>query len=378
MYWIIIIVIILFILSLVVPFIVSVLSKPASLKYHNVGKNIIQFKLNKIPESRAFFESIPKATSIDFFNDEMFISNRDGKLFKNSQIILDLRDDKDFDDRNWEQGLLCVKLHPQFNDNKLLYLCYTVKGDSTHKTYTVVNEYLFKENSLQKIRELIRVGFGELYHHAGTLDFDSQGKLYLSTGDGGPQGDPGNYAQNLNSHRGKILQIDLTSENEDVKKNSIKIVAYGLRNPWKFSIDSQDRMFIGDVGESEVESFYIIPLKNLAAMPYNLGWNAFQGSLTKRGGLNFNDTLHPIFEYPYDKENYGGCVIGGYYLDDKEIYISGDYFGFIRALKFVNNKWIQVGLQKLNGDMRIYSFGYNKQTNKIYVLDKKSMYELYI
>jgi len=49
--------------------------------------------------------------------------------------------------------------------------------------------------------------------------------------------------QNLKSLRGKILRLDVSK-----LKLEPEIVAYGLRNPWKVSIDSKNRMFIGDCG----------------------------------------------------------------------------------------------------------------------------------
>ncbi len=341
--------------------------KISGLLYHNVGKNIITFDIQE-------FLDIPKCTSMDFSNGNIFISNRDGKLYLGKKLLYDVKDEPEFDDQNWEQGLMCVKLHPKFTSNKLLYLAYTVKGDDQIATAVVVNEYTFN-GEIQKKRELLRVGYGELYHHAGTLDFDSKDNLYLSTGDGGPQGDPGNFAQRLDNFRGKILRI-----NSDT--NTVDIVAYGLRNPWKFSIDSKDRMFIGDVGFNSVESFYM--LSNLyPKKPYNMGWNAYEGSKVFKGGIDFKDTVHPIFEYAYDKENNGGCAIGGYYIPNKDIYVCADYFGFVRALRGTTRGAThqyaihQIGLKKFE-NKRIYSLAYDKSTSTVYMLEKDKIYKLNI
>ena len=46
-------------------------------------------------------------------------------------------------------------------------------------------------------------------HNGGQLQFGPDKMLYLSTGDGGTQGDPENDAQSLNSLLGKILRLDV-------------------------------------------------------------------------------------------------------------------------------------------------------------------------
>ena len=111
-----------------------------------------------------------------------------------------------------------------------------------------------------------------------------------------------------------------------------EIVAYGLRNPWKISIDSKNRMFIGDCGEATLESVYLLDDLYPAA-PYNLGWPVFEG--TKRitdDSLRFENTLAPIYEYKHHS-GIGNCVIGGYFSDDLGVYVFGDYLGKIRFLK---------------------------------------------
>lgn len=49
-------------------------------------------------------------------------------------------------------------------------------------------------------------------HNGGSIHFAPDGKLWISTGDGGGTGDPDNNAQNKNSLLGKILRIDVNSE----------------------------------------------------------------------------------------------------------------------------------------------------------------------
>jgi glucose/arabinose dehydrogenase len=61
-------------------------------------------------------------------------------------------------------------------------------------------------------------------HNGGQLLFGPDGRLYLSTGDGGGQGDPGNDAQSLGSLLGKVLRLDV-----GVPASAVDTVAPRLR-----------------------------------------------------------------------------------------------------------------------------------------------------
>ena len=141
-------------------------------------------------------------------------------------------------------------------------------------------------------------------------------------------------------------------------------MAYGLRNPWKVSIDSKNRMFIGDCGDGTVESVYL--LNDLySGMPYNLGWPVFEGTKrNKEDPLMFKDTLAPIYEY--ERSGRPGCAIGGFYLDHLEVYLFGDLFGTLSLLKKQKNgKWYLYHYDKPVNV--IWTFGYDEKTKKIFI-----------
>ena len=91
---------------------------------------------------------------------------------------------------------------------------------------------------------------------------------------------------------GSVLRIDVDRkdgrkeyaipvDNPFVDDHDVKpeIYAYGLRNPWRCSLDRGDRetgegrgrIFCGDVGQEKVEEVNIIEAGG------NYGWNAFEG-----------------------------------------------------------------------------------------------------
>ena len=181
----------------------------------------------------------------------------------------------------------------------------------------------------------------------------------------------GENAQDLTSLRGKIVRLDVSKPNPKPE-----IVAYGLRNPWKFSIDARNRMFIGDVGSRTKESIYL--LEDLyPVIPFNLGWPIFEGTTRIRNSsLRLKDTLLPIFEYR-NENPLGIAVIGGYYLDDRGVYLFGDLLGNLRMLRNQGDStWHEVHFQKtLN---MIWSLGYDPITKKSYMSGAEKIFELEI
>lgn len=324
--------------------------KPSLLYHKNRYTNDINVTFNKI-------SNLKNVTAIVFPYSELYMSHgycitKNGGVYYKDTKVFFIDDDK-FIHEPFECGLLGIAV----NDTNI-YLSYTITGNETHAVYLVVNEY---DTLFNFIKTVISIGFTENIHHAGSLAIDNENKLWLSTGDGGPQGDPYNYAQDLSSLRGKLLKID--------KNKNIEIIAYGLRNPWKFSL-STDGIFIGNVGWNTAESLYFIPYD--APTPVNCGWPYFEGSYKLKNGLSFENTFHPIYEYPTSTEE-GRCIIGGYLTPHG--YIFGDYLGIVRVLRFSNNKgWVCI--KKIKFPHNILSLGYDSKN--VYISSEDGIYKLLI
>ena len=304
-------------------------------------------------------------TDFDLNGDTHYLTSRSGKLYELKQglsrVLLDLSEDQQFLNKD-EVGLLSVA-----SNNELIYVSYAIQEDDNDESmFLVVDEYTKK---MRKTRRVAKINTASSSHVAGTLAFDSFGKLYLSVGDGR---DPEHQPQNLKSLLGKILRIDVSKARPEPE-----VVAYGLRNPWKISIDARNRMFIGDVGSQIKESVYL--LEDLyPATPYNLGWPVFEGTTRIRNSpLRLDDTLLlPIFEYR-NESPLGIAVIGGFYLDDNDIYLFGDLLGNLRLLKKqMDNKWHEIHFQKTSN--MIWSLGYDPMTKKSYMSGAEKIFELEI
>ena len=178
--------------------------------------------------------------------------------------------------------------------------------------------------------------------------------MYIGLGDGGSAGDPEKRAQDLTNLFGKILRIDVNTEEPYLvpkdnpftyyRKFKDEIWSYGLRNPWRFSFDYlTGDMIIGDVGQYLWEEINIEYAKSKGGNNY--GWNVMEGNhcYPEDATCSNEGYIMPAFEYPnnanYAKTLFGikqpnmdGCSItGGYVYRGKNIpelygkYIFGDY-----------------------------------------------------
>jgi len=302
-------------------------------------------------------------TSYDMFGEEHYLTVKKGLLYQikdgKPEVVVDLNDSPTFTAEGYEAGLLSA-----VSSESLVYLSYTVTKRQHHKSDNTPMEYWLVVDEYSKIdfkkkRSLITIG-PSIMHLAGALVFDSRGTLYLSVGDGGPQGDPDNHAQNRSDLRGKILSFDISQ-----KVPEPEILAYGLRNPWKFSIDSNDRMFIADCGYDKKESLYL--LDNLYAdTPYNMGWPVFEGTERRfASSLEYDQTVPPIYEYSHFGSK-ATCIIGGYYIDYIDAYLFGDLGGNIRIIQMQKSgEWVEIHYEAIGTD--IWSFGYDQALRKIYI-----------
>lgn len=121
-------------------------------------------------------------------------------------------------------------------------------------------------------------------HTVGSVEFGTDGSLFVSIGDGTSynRADPRTVrVQDIDNLSGKILRVDpITGEglstnpfyNGDADANRSKVYQYGLRNPFRISVnpDSGD-LYIGDVGWTQWEEV------NSAEAGANFGWPYYEG-----------------------------------------------------------------------------------------------------
>jgi len=252
-------------------------------------------------------------------------------------------------------GLLSIAFAPTFATDavKHVYLVYTHEAmPGFDYPHNVLSRFVINGDIIAPASEEILVHFDSLIgndgnvktmHYGGDIEFGSDGKLYVSTGDLliGPN------AQNLQNLYGKILRYNANGSipSDNPYYNSLSgrlraIWAHGLRNPFKLTVDeSTGDMLIGDVGSSTWEEVDVLPE---GTPGLNFGWSTTDGYTTDPRFVS------PLLAYPHNpdlagaNEPYGCAVMGGdVYRPDNQAFppsYLGDYFfadhcqGWLRSI----------------------------------------------
>ena len=153
-----------------------------------------------------------------------------------------------------ERGLLGVAFPPGFGtEHPRLFVHYSDhNGDTTIVSYDAPAGATTIDASTERL--ILHEAQPYANHNGGWIGFDPTGMLLIALGDGGSGGDPENRASNLGVILGKMLRIDvlgapagqpygIPADNPFVGRSDARpeILHYGLRNPFRDSIDPRDR-----------------------------------------------------------------------------------------------------------------------------------------
>jgi hypothetical protein len=133
--------------------------------------------------------------------DELFIAEKPGRLLRwtpsGTSVVVDM---ESLVESNGEQGLLSVAVAPDYATSHRLFIFYVDNGGDLQVEQ-------LQDGVRRPVLTIQHDQAGN--HNGGQLLFGPDNALYLSTGDGGTQGDPEGDAQNPASLLGKIVRIDV-------------------------------------------------------------------------------------------------------------------------------------------------------------------------
>jgi cytochrome c len=275
-------------------------------------------------------------------------------------------------------GLIGVTLDPKFMVNRHLYLYYAPPKAEEPFIFNLSRFTVNKDNTLDLASEktLLQVPVQQNSgaHHGGSLAWDEDGNLYLSTGDSttpfpsdgfapiDERPEPEYFSQdaqrssaNTNDFKGKILRIHPEPDGSytipegnlfpaGMEKTLPEIYVMGCRNPYRIAVSPRTSYVywgeIGpDAGKDSIQGPKGYDEFNQAKKPGNFGWPYFIGNnqayakwdfATKTAGPRFNPEapvntspnntglkeLPPaqkaIIWYPYDaSEEFPELGVGG-------------------------------------------------------------------
>jgi glucose/arabinose dehydrogenase len=196
-----------------------------------------------------------------------------------------------------QTGLNGFAFHPNFATNGKIYL--NVSGNAAGDirilefTRSTTDPNVFDPTTE---REILTVSNPSFSHNGGWLEFGPHDDmLYLAMGDGGnvgPLTTRGILAQDLNSLQGKILRVDVDSDDfpADPERNyaipetnpfadgggAPEVFAWGLRHPFRNGFDSATGdLYIADVGSLHYEEINVLPGDSDGGQNY--GWRPREG-----------------------------------------------------------------------------------------------------
>ena len=165
---------------------------------------------------------------------------RDGELQPSPVATINVTD-------SGEGGLLGIAAHPDFTNNRLFYVYYTVNNNGAQVNR--VERWQLSQDGLSASPDRIIIDNipVALYHNGGRLRFGSDGMLYIGTGDArNPE-----FSQDINSLAGKILRLTpdgQVPEDNPFSNNPVFII--GIRNTQGFDWLDESTLVVTDHGPS--------------------------------------------------------------------------------------------------------------------------------
>ncbi|NHN61428.1 MULTISPECIES: sorbosone dehydrogenase family protein [Halorussus] len=270
-----------------------------------------------------------------------------------------------------ESGLLGLALHPEFAENRRMFVRYSApprEGTPDDYNHTfVLSEFEVSDDGRSVDRDtertILEIPEPDGHHNAGAIEFGPDGYLYVAVGDGTSGDDQGlgaasdwydeveggngqDVTENL---LGSILRIDVDDQEGDKgyaipddnplvgEEGLDEHWAWGLRNPFRMAFDGET-LIAGDVGESRYEEVDVIEKGG------NYGWNVKEATHCFRADECPDSTpddvrggeplIDPVIEYPHEGEGegvsgisvIGGEVYRGSAMPEMEgVYLFGDW-----------------------------------------------------
>lgn len=231
-------------------------------------------------------------------NGDMLVTERPGRLRLISDGKLQeepISGTPDVVARN-QGGLLDVAVHPNFAENRLIYLSYSGRGEGGSGTEVARAE--LKDMALEKPQVIFKAQpkTGGAHHFGSRLLFHPDGTLYVTLGD---RFSFMKEAQNTGNHLGKIVRIrddgSVPEDNPFVGKDGARpeILSYGHRNVQGIALRPEgNQVWAHEHGPRGGDEL------NLLKPGANYGWPEITYGIDYSGAIISDKTEAPGMEQP--------------------------------------------------------------------------------
>jgi glucose/arabinose dehydrogenase len=278
------------------------------------GANVRLTKLAQFPTLLTSFDATPDGSAL-------LVGDRQGVVWRlvrvrrdgvtvpqlDPQPILDLSAEVSL---LGERGSFDLKLTP---DGDAFLVNYTAEDG----TITIERFPYPADGSVDRSRGQVLVALPHPYswHHGGGMAFAEDGDLYVGVGDMEYRQTAPPGPQDPSLLLGGILRVPSAAVvDPDVSWEPVPgdLVARGLRNPWRITIDPQTGdLWIGDVGLKAIEEIDVISRDRLDEEVVNFGWPYLEGSIENQKGMPPGlEVEAPVLEREHTPTTCG--VVGGY------------------------------------------------------------------
>ena len=205
-------------------------------------------------------------------DDSILILERKGELihFKNGKK-LKIKNLPKIISKN-QGGLLDIELHPDFHENKWIYISYSSSNDQNPGTNTTILRFKIKNFTAvnQEVIYKATPNSKRTLHYGSRMVFDKENYLFFSIGD---RGNRDLNPQDIKRDGGKIYRLHddgrIPIDNPFINKRNSKkaIFSYGHRNPQGMIYDeNKDEIWIHEHGPRGGDEINIIEAGK------NYGW----------------------------------------------------------------------------------------------------------
>jgi putative heme-binding domain-containing protein len=336
--------------------------------------------------------------------NRMFVAERGGKIFalpedlnaEKATLFLDTqplaaRMPQEPGKELTSDSLYALEFDPNFAQNRFVYVFYVVryKNRALPGVPNGSRVVRFKVSETEPLvcdveSETLIIDWLGGGHNGGSLKFGLDGYLYVSTGDGGVAFPPDGLksGQDLSRLLAKVLRIDvhrqekgrpyaIPADNPFVNTPGARgeTWAYGMRNPWKMSIDrATGALWVGDVGWELWELVYN------ARKGDNYGWSIVEGKqpVHTEGKRGPTPIVPAAMEIPHTD---GASITGGFVYRGKKLpelvghYLFGDWeTRRVWSAKVTPDGGLDDRVELIDPTVRIVEFAEDNE-GEIYLLD---------